>query len=295
MNSIAENQSRYPAPVVIGGVGGSGTRLIARCLQELGWRLGEDLNRSLDNMWFTLLFKRPEVLTCGDHEFRQLAEVLTAATLNPSMTARLLIRQLNRLRLLDRPNVLRDWLRRASHRLNKRKVDIDQGATWGWKEPNSHIFLDRLVTQFPGMKYIHVVRNGLDMAHSRNDNQLKLWGASLLGESCDVSPRNLLKYWCAVQRRAERHRELLQDRFLMLNFDDFCMNPNHGIRRLTAFLGFDRAQTTLEKLRVHIRPPRSIGRFKEHGCDLFNPEDVAYVRELGFDTVEQETPQRDVA
>ena len=38
--------------VAIGGVGGSGTRLIARMLGQLGWYLGDDLNESVDNLWF---------------------------------------------------------------------------------------------------------------------------------------------------------------------------------------------------------------------------------------------------
>jgi len=46
------------APVAIGGVGGSGTRLIAQCLKELGYFIGSDLNESNDNLLFTALFKR---------------------------------------------------------------------------------------------------------------------------------------------------------------------------------------------------------------------------------------------
>ena len=29
---------------------------------------------------------------------------------------------------------------------------------WGWKEPNSHVILERLMRRFPDMKYIHVMR-----------------------------------------------------------------------------------------------------------------------------------------
>ncbi len=46
-------------PVVIGGVGGSGTRVVAAILSTLGFHLGNDLNESMDNLWTTLLFKRP--------------------------------------------------------------------------------------------------------------------------------------------------------------------------------------------------------------------------------------------
>ena len=49
-------------PIVIGGVGGSGTRLIAQILKELGYHLGNYLNLSEDNLWFTLLFKRLDIL-----------------------------------------------------------------------------------------------------------------------------------------------------------------------------------------------------------------------------------------
>ena len=47
------------APVVIGGVGGSGTRLFARIFVQAGLFLGSDLNLENDNLWFTLLFRRP--------------------------------------------------------------------------------------------------------------------------------------------------------------------------------------------------------------------------------------------
>ena len=46
-------------PLVIGGLGGSGTRVVADIVLAQGWYLGQDLNRAKDNLLFTLLFKRP--------------------------------------------------------------------------------------------------------------------------------------------------------------------------------------------------------------------------------------------
>jgi hypothetical protein len=46
---------------------------------------------------------------------------------------------------------------------------------WGWKEPNTYIILEKLNEYYPNMKYIHLIRNGLDMAFSENQNQVKLW------------------------------------------------------------------------------------------------------------------------
>ena len=48
-----------PGPVVVGGVGGSGTRVVEQMLRQLGVYTGADLNSAGDNRWFTLLCKLP--------------------------------------------------------------------------------------------------------------------------------------------------------------------------------------------------------------------------------------------
>jgi len=56
-------------------------------------------------------------------------------------------------------------------------------------KPNSHIILDRLVAHFRNIKYIHVTRNGLDLTHSSNQNQLKFWGQHFIGDNLETTPR----------------------------------------------------------------------------------------------------------
>lgn len=63
--------SQSPA-VVVGGVGGSGTRWVAHVLAALGIHMGLDQNESLDNLTYTLLFKRLGVLTDDDARFDEL-------------------------------------------------------------------------------------------------------------------------------------------------------------------------------------------------------------------------------
>ncbi len=46
-------------PVIIGGVGGSGTRVLAEIVAMFGFFMGKDLNSAGDNLTYTLLFKRP--------------------------------------------------------------------------------------------------------------------------------------------------------------------------------------------------------------------------------------------
>ena len=56
---------------MIGGVGGSGTRVVAQMMSEAGVYIGDLLNEPNDNLWFTLLFRRPWLLN-DENEKQQL-------------------------------------------------------------------------------------------------------------------------------------------------------------------------------------------------------------------------------
>ena len=63
--------------VAIGGVGGSGTRLVAEIVERFGFYLGGSLNNKHDNLWFTLLFQRP----CWFEQFPSDEEIAPAIAL----------------------------------------------------------------------------------------------------------------------------------------------------------------------------------------------------------------------
>lgn len=280
------NQSDFPykqnTPVVIGGVGGSGTRLIAECLKEAGYLMGTDLNGSNDNLWFTLLFKRIEVLSSSREEFDILVDIMVNGMTGIQKFTKQQINLVHALASEDREQHPANWLSDRANSLLVQKPEIALHAKWGWKEPNSHIVLDRLINRLNNLKYIHVTRNGLDMAHSDNQNQLQLWGSHFIHERFDITPYYSLKYWRIVHERVLTIGKSMQDNFLFLNFDSFCLNPENGVTQLCEFLKCedDQLATRLTQL---IHPPKSIGRFKQYGTDLFNEQDVAYVKSIGFD------------
>jgi len=75
-------KNKHPAgvqPVVVGGVGGSGTRVIARMLVNLGYYIGDDLNDALDNLWFVLLFNYLDILDVAFDEFGGLLDLFVKA------------------------------------------------------------------------------------------------------------------------------------------------------------------------------------------------------------------------
>lgn len=281
-----------PGPIVVGGVGGSGTRLLAQILLELEVYLGPCLNDALDNLWYTLLLRRAELLpgvdAAADREIDQALRLFERAMLQglrgrPTRAQRHLLR-----RALDQSlPVSRDRPRRACASLRESPTpDLSRYRAWGWKEPNTHIHLEALSRAFPGMQYVHLMRNGLDMAFSRNRVQLQRWGprfgVPLPGDPADL-PAAALRYWVDANRRAaELGRRLLGPRFLLLNFDEFCRQPQAGLERLLGFLGFDVDAGTLARLVVLPRPPDSTGRYRREDCSRFDARDIDAVRAWGF-------------
>ena len=82
----------------------------------------------------------------------------------------------------DRPQHPSSWLRRRVGTLLLEGEPWRMSAKrWGWKEPNTHIVIDRLLRLVPDLKYVHVMRNGLDMCYGPNQNQQNLWGGRFLG------------------------------------------------------------------------------------------------------------------
>jgi hypothetical protein len=275
--------SYYIPPVVIGGVGGSGTRLIAQILHELGYYIGSDLNESYGNLWFTLLFKRIEIISASDKEITELVEIFIKGMTGVDTFTSEQVNIVNQLSLKDREQHSADWLMQRAHSILSNSSKLPPSSRWGWKEPNTHIILDRIIPYFPNMKYIFVVRNGLDMAFSRNQNQLLLWGRFFVGDKCVASPYFSLKYWCAVHKRILEVGRLMDSNFFLLNYDDFCLNPNNWMKPLCDFLGLPEMnnQTRITKL---IHPPDSLGRYKNCDITIFDEDDILFVNKMGFET-----------
>lgn len=274
--------SQYPEFVVIGGVGGSGTRLIAQCLKQAGFHIGTDLNQANDNLWFTLLFKRIEILASSEEEFDDLLQILINRMTGATALTNNQENIIDRLSSEDREQHPASWLMQRAKTL-RTITNIDPTVEkWGWKEPNSHIVIDRIIGRLENTKYIHVMRNGLDMAHSTNQNQLKLWGSHFINSKFDINPKFSLRYWCIVHKRILKLKEIMGEKLLLLNYDAFCTKPEDGLEKLLAFLG-ENADALRPRLIELVKPPSSMGRFKSFGTDMFIKEDVDFVHSLGFD------------
>lgn len=276
---MARIDARSAPPVAVGGVGGSGTRLVAAWLRHLGLNTGCDLNASGDCLWFTLLFKRCDALYCSDHEFDLAAQALVAGLRRGMPLSADMCRLVQLLVHSDRPQHDVDWLREraVSLMLAAASAPVNE-SRWGWKEPNTHMVIERLWRSLPALRYVHVVRHGVEVACGGNQNQVRFWGRTVLGGDGPPTPARSLAFWCRVQQRMQRLMGLDPQRIYWLDYNALCREPDSILPGLCRFLGFDPRQG-MAVFRDLVRPPSRTVLPDSSG---FDPDDLAYVRSLGY-------------
>lgn len=278
-------------PVAVGGLGGSGTRLIASLLQEAGIFIGRDLNRSLDNLTFTFLVARPEHYFLSASELQHLFAIFDAAMNDPAKLSPWQQAHVSRLVRHPHSRYPQSWSHARAHSLLHDDTPTPAAKRpWGWKEPNTHVFITRLLPTCPHIKYIHVVRNGLDMAFSANQNQLLTWGPYFLGRAPQLCPHDALKFWHYLHRRLLAACGPMAERFLWLDYDRFCQDARPQLRILLRFLEVEVSPSQFEQLLTRVNPPRSLGRYRLHNLRQLDPSDVAFVERMGFDTGSRHHP-----
>jgi hypothetical protein len=251
-------------PIVVAGVGGSGTRLVAEMLQALGIFLGSELNEASDNMRLAREFPRmrdriqalgPLAGTKSSSPAGAAADAFVAETL-----------------LAFERDMYRDYLAQADHR-----------SGWGWKVPGNHFLISHLVSAFPGLHFVHVIRNGLDMAFSSNRNQVRNWGHHYGIDVEGMSPEEAaLRFWIVANRHAVAEANRLAVRFLLLNFDDLCRSPERTATTLLTFLG--RPVEQLPRVTRLVKAPASLDRHRGRDLRFVTDADRIAMQEFGFAT-----------
>lgn len=295
MKDLPENYG----PIVIGGIGGSGTRVVAEILMLFGIFMGKDLNSAKDNLSFTLLFKRPEWFKKNFQNKNKLNTGLgilnKAMYSGESLSIKEKVFLWNAVRDMARHGHNRegqgkgDWARqRAAYIKYPEKFNRGRYIGWGWKEPNSHLLVPALKDHFPGFKYIHTIRHGLDMAYSGNQQQLYNWGELFgirLPENEVDEPAASFRYWVEANRKVmEYGAQLGKDHFLLVNFDRLCEAPEEGVLRIADFLKINIPEDVLKKAFKLPVMPESKGRYKDYPIEGFLPDDLVFLEKMGFDT-----------
>jgi hypothetical protein len=285
-------------PVIIGGVGGSGTRVVAEIVSLFGIYLGGDLNGASDNLTYTLLFKRPKwfrkhypvsrYFLPGFSIMQKTLLTGEPVSLGERIFLSRAVKQMSKYGHNPEGQGRGDWpYERLKFIRNSAPLDPSKYLGWGWKEPNSHLALEAFPLYFPDFRYIHTVRHGLDMAFSGNQQQLNNW-ASLFNieipEDKEDIPGASFRFWVEANRRALMlGNKFGNERFLLVNFDKLCSDPLKGIKEIVDFLGVSPSEELMATASMMPVRPQSTGRYKDHGGIVYDPGDLDLLRELGFE------------
>lgn len=234
-------------PITVGGVGGSGTRVVALVLERAGVHIGDNTNLELDTLDLVPFYHRwiePYVLRrrhpLGRDEMADMAVDFAAAI--------------------------------AAQREFVQSGD----AVWGWKFPPTIRFLSFLEDRLPGFCCVHVVRDGRDICYSKTQFEFLDHGrATLDGEEIRVPAgfgamledeaifRLLMRarHWSRINDAATEFGESeMADRYLRIRFEDLCQEPVATVRRILEFCDLE---GDAEELATAISRPASIGRWTQ--------------------------------
>ena len=241
-------QSMRDDPMVIGASGGSGTRVVARIVRHVGVFMGSSLNRSEDSQpfvdfydaWTPLYLKREGRLS------EQEERVVDAS---------------------------------FSRALEQHVASLPHpGAPWGLKNPRSMLFLPLWSQRYPRMKFIHVIRSGLDMAYSDNQWEFQMYRQLVLKPEERRGSRRarVIAYWCRVNRvAAEFGERYLKERYFRVRFEDLCDAPARVVSQIFQFLGASE-RPRLDAAVADVASPRTIGRWRTR-----SPEEIHEIMQMG--------------
>jgi hypothetical protein len=238
-------------PRVIGATGGSGTRVVGRIVRAAGMYIGTNLNDYQD------------ALDLGAYSDRWINEFVRNGRFE-GLTAE------------TRHAMTRD----LAETLEAHRSDLPPDApAWGWKEPRSIYLLPFFNSVMPGIRFVHWLRDGRDMAFSENQQQLRKHGRAVLGLGRLTPPRSI-SLWTTVNTWAADFGEReMPGRYLRVRFEDLCGQPEETVARLYEFFGLE---GDVEKAAQEVRPPSSLGRWRGE-----RPRTIAKLHEIASPALER--------
>ena len=188
------------APIVIGGCGNSGTTLLRATLNAHA-----EIASGPESTVFLQRVSSPRTIA---DRFNIPADVVE--------------------RLLRDSRSQADFVERfARYCLQQRRKTI-----WADKTPENVGRLDFIFRHFPRAKFVHVVRDGRDVACSlRTQPWMKLPASS---RQTATGLLHCARYWAERIDAAMRYRD--DPRYIEIRYEDFIRRPEPTLRRLLAFL-----------------------------------------------------------
>ena len=230
-------REKNACPLVIGGAGGSGTRVYKAIAELAGYRM-------LAVPWPLRFWQHDwhDNLLLSKYFYSKWINRYLKSELSPAARARMQV-SCRSLLWLSGPTAYRR-------------------GRWGWKNPRARLLIPFFQELYPGMRFVHVFRDGRDHAfHPRFTHAVHQ--ESFLSAAEMALPDHLRKalFWSRTHRLTEETgREHLGQRYFASRLEDLCADPEKEIARLMVFLGVDDTAVVRPAARL-VHTPDSLGRW----------------------------------
>jgi hypothetical protein len=239
---LGGGSERQP-PKVVFATGGSGTRAIAEVMAEAGVYLGPELNRALDSLVLKPFLKGRSQEYLAESQWVEAVERGEPAA--------------------EPPAELVSEMRAGLERMHEGIPSAD--AMWGWKNPRTTNFLPILRALEPEAATAHLIRDGRDMAFSKNQNQLGDAPTLVPDELRDAPiPVQSVALWSRINLAAISYLEAKSPGgHLVIRYEDLCADPATHCEKLLNHLGIPVTDAVLQKARDSVKLSSSAGRWKQ--------------------------------
>ena len=228
-------------PLIIIGMHRSGTSLIVRLLNDLGFFMGESLSRDAEAIYFQKINRR--IYNSVGSKWSDID------ALSKAMQTEYFIRE-NAEQILKIlfPTSIWSLNRGISEYFGSEKWEtLSQGSMvdWGWKDPRTSFTFPIWLRIFPNARFLHIVRNGIDVAistHRRAHKQrTKLWKRIF---PLDYSPLTLdflycFELWEKYVTFILEYKEIIHSsNYLEMRYEDLLASPIVHLQKITNFIGY---------------------------------------------------------
>lgn len=255
LDAFRDAMSGCPHPVVAFNKSHSGSRLLAELLHASGISMGAHVNESWDSLDVLEVVEYLVTTYYPDYS------PLWRADLPPDRHLQGLIGRAF-----------------ASHRLN-----MSNGSPWGWKLCETAYILPVLDYCFPGARYVHLIRDGRDVAFSdhkgpdspfwrkvyfNTDRVRACHGLRLSAQAYRRRPHeyNAL-HWVNSIRIGRDFGAMLRERYVEVRYEELCADFEAVSSSLLAAVGAPRAGEAISHLKSQVSAA-SVGKFRNASAQM---------------------------
>lgn len=235
-------------PVILMGRGHSGTRVLAWACAHLGVQLGTSGDLATGD--------------ADDHTFTEVIKQIALGTVGLAGV---------------QPSALRQFQEAVFHYYLRLGSPTQR---WGWKFPETYLIASYIATTFPQALYLHLVRDGRDIAFKEHltDDPTRPLGKKILSlEKSLRLPHHLqsAQSWAFQVNQFDRFRQQLPpNRVMDVRFEDLCQDPHKTMNQVCQFLNISMTPQCEHYLQTHIQTDK-VGQYREN-----DPQQVKEVEQL---------------